>query len=456
MIGGDFMISYADIEAALNIKTAISPLMRGCIEQWETLFSGNSENREQKDGLHLAAAICTEFARLIFAESKIEISGNSKTANYLQSMIDNHLPALKTGFSAGLASGGMVIKPYFANGGVSLEWVPVQRVFPIAFTSDQSMQSAVFADTFRSGSDWYTRLECHGYDSDKKQCIIQNYTYHAYDADTLGSPCELPETPWAGLEPLVNVQSETPLFGFFRVPKPNSKDSTSALGVSVFADALPQIVQADKLWSEILWEYESKETAVFATQDIFNRFDRLSAHDKRLYKKMLSIGDDDSDKIMPYSPEIRDASFFNGLNKILQRIEFSCQLAYGTLSEPAEVAKTATEIESSKQRSYVFVSALQKQTEFALLRAITAAATLAFYHGVIPSAEFEVAFDWGDSVLEDVNAKTQRELQFVQAGILKPEIFLSSYYGCSEDEAKKMIPEAGSPEDYSLFGVGGR
>ena len=36
------MISYADIEAALNIKTAISPLMRGYIEQWETLFSGNS------------------------------------------------------------------------------------------------------------------------------------------------------------------------------------------------------------------------------------------------------------------------------------------------------------------------------------------------------------------------------------------------------------------------------
>ena len=75
------MISYADIEAALNIKTAISPLMRGYIEQWETLFSGNSESREQKDGLHLAAAICTEFARLIFAESKIEIAGNSKTAN---------------------------------------------------------------------------------------------------------------------------------------------------------------------------------------------------------------------------------------------------------------------------------------------------------------------------------------------------------------------------------------
>lgn len=95
-IGGDFIINYADIEAVLGVKTAISPLMRGYIEQWETLFSGNSESREQKEGLHLAAAICTEFARLIFAESKIEITGNSKTADYLQSMIDNHLPALQT------------------------------------------------------------------------------------------------------------------------------------------------------------------------------------------------------------------------------------------------------------------------------------------------------------------------------------------------------------------------
>ena len=47
-------------------------------------------------------------------------------------------------------------------------------------------------------------------------------------------------------------------------------------------------------------------------------------------------------------------------------IEFSVGLAYGTLSEPSEIEKTATEILTSKQRSYVFVSEIQQSLETAL------------------------------------------------------------------------------------------
>ena len=40
----------------------------------------------------------------------------------------------------------------------------------------------------------------------------------------------------------------------------------------------------------------------------------------------------------------RDASFFNGLNQQLRRIEFNSNLAYGTLSDPNNTDKTAEEI----------------------------------------------------------------------------------------------------------------
>ena len=59
-----------------------------------------------------------------------------------------------------------------------------------------------------------------------------------------------------------------------------------------------------------------------------------------------------------FSPEIRDSSQFNYFNKILQRIEFNCGLAYGTLSDPQTVEKTAEEIRTSKQRSYTQVSSI--------------------------------------------------------------------------------------------------
>lgn len=67
----------------------------------------------------------------------------------------------------------------------------------------------------------------------------------------------------------------------------------------------------------------------------------------------------------------------------------------------------------------------------------------------------EVSCTFGDGVLEDTDKEFQRRLQMVQAGILKPENLLAWYFGCSEEEAKNMIPESGSTSDFSLFGVGG-
>ena len=53
-------------------------------------------------------------------------------------------------------------------------------------------------------------------------------------------------------------------------------------------------------------------------------------------------------------------------NNQMKLIEFACCLAYGTLSDPQNVDKTATEIKTSKQRSYTFVSDTQQALQTAL------------------------------------------------------------------------------------------
>lgn len=61
-----------------------------------------------------------------------------------------------------------------------------------------------------------------------------------------------------------------------------------------------------------------------------------------------------------FAPTLRDESYRKGLDAMLKRIEFQCGLAYGTLSDPQNVDKTAEEIRSSKQRSYTTVKDLQR------------------------------------------------------------------------------------------------
>lgn len=424
--------------------------MQTAMQQWDTLYSDISEQKEQRNGLHLASSICTEFSRLIFAESELKIDGDGKTASFLQDLLERFSPILQTNFGIGLALGGMTMKPYFADGGICMGMIPADRIFPLTFSEYGALRDTVFIEPYVRGDVYYTQLEYHTFQPEQHIAHIDNYTFRSHNADTLGVPCELSETPWEGLEPFIDVYADAPLFGYFKVPKANTVDRSSPMGVSVFAEAIPQILQADKLWDSILWEYKSKETAIFITQDMFNRYHEMSEHEKRLYIKLMH-GEDG--KIVPFSPDIRDVSLFNGFNHILQRIEFACHFAYGTLSEPVETEKTATEIKMAKQRSYVFVSALQQQTETAIRQALQAAAVLAVYHGLIPSSDFTLSCNWGDSVLEDTDARFQRHLQLTQAGYLKPEILIAEEYGCDTEKALKMIPQ--QQDAGGLFDGGG-
>jgi A118 family predicted phage portal protein len=145
-----------------------------------------------------------------------------------------------------------------------------------------------------------------------------------------------------------------------------------------------------------------------------------------------------------FSPEIRDTSLFNGFNKILQRIEFSVGLAYGTISEPSEIEKTATEILTSKQRSYVFVSEIQRSLEKALQNLVYA---INVYSTLVGGSQVSLNCTFGDSVLEDTEKEFQRRLQMVSAGLLSKEKFVSWYFNCDEKSAIGYIPQS-----ESLFG----
>ena len=125
----------------------------------------------------------------------------------------------------------------------------------------------------------------------------------------------------------------------------------------------------------------------------------------------------------------------------LTRIEFNCGLAYGTLSDPQTVEKTAEEIKTSKQRSYTQVSAIQRNLETAINYLFYAVSVYAKIGG-ISSENAEIVCTWGDSVLEDTDKEFQRRLQMVSAGILTKEKFISWYFHCDENQANDYIPQS--------------
>lgn len=192
-----------------------------------------------------------------------------------------------------------------------------------------------------------------------------------------------------------------------------------------------------------MWEFQGSELAVMAESGMFRIVKGeadIPSGNKRLYR--IFQDRDSKDLFKEFAPSIRDNSLFNGLNRIFQRIEFNCGLAYGTLSDPQTVEKTAEEVRGSKQRSLTYIQNIQEALQDSLQHLIYALNAYADICELAPSGEYETVFEWGDGVTEDRDKEFTRRLQLVTAGKLKAEKLLAWYFGCSEDKAKEYMPDS--------------
>ena len=155
------------------------------------------------------------------------------------------------------------------------------------------------------------------------------------------------------------------------MPDTNNIDLDCPLGVSAFSDAIGFIRDADEQWERILWELESSERAIDASEDLF-RFNPetnqpvLPKGRERMYHCLEATGEGGKTIYNTFSPEVRDNSYFHALNQIFRQIENTTGLSYGTISEVSDVEKTAEEVKISKQCSFVRVCDIQKNLQTAL------------------------------------------------------------------------------------------
>lgn len=194
-----------------------------------------------------------------------------------------------------------------------------------------------------------------------------------------------------------------------------------------------------------MWEYEASELAIDISEGAFRGKDGknvLPRRGQRLFRQLniLTGAAADGDLYKVFSPAIRDESLFNGLDKLLKRIEFNCSLAYGTLSDPMSVEKTAEEIKQSKQRSFAAVKELQSALEVALRDLLWCMDFYCDLYRLCERGKWDVAFGWGDGISEDTESEFARLKALADGGYLKPEKLIAWYFGVSEEEAAGYIP----------------
>jgi len=434
------MLGREKIKDAIGVEVAVSDKMANGIDLWAKMYKNEPPWKEKNTKLcGLPAAIAGEFARLVTLELKTEVTGNDFINEEYQAVVSD----IRKYTEYACAKGGLAMKPYASEGHIEVDMVQADRFFPTKFNS-RGVTAAVFAESLTVGKN--TRLEYHQHEGTMYH--INNKAFVKQDLDNvevLGKEVPLTAVPeWANLQEEVTLKNvKMPLFAYFKIPNANNVDDTSPLGVSVYSRAINDIKEADNQWTRLLWEFEGSELAIDADITLFKKDDKgnyeFPKGKDRLFR-MMDL-DDNAEKYKVFAPAIRDENLINGFNAILRRIEFNVGLAYGTLSDPNTVDKTAEEIKASKQRSHSTVSDIQKSLQTALEQLVYAMDVMAQLSGLSGRKKYEMRFDWDDSIVTDREQDRKQDIQDVSMGIMRPEEYRAKWYGETVEQARKNLPE---------------
>lgn len=443
--GAIFKMTNADVGKAFNLNTTVlTENMSKAINNWRDIYEGKASwVSKYVEATKTAAQVANEFARLTTLEMETQITG-SKRAEFLNDVYSNFVNDLSDKLELGNAVGGIYFKPYVNENKIYINSVEQGNFIPVSFDGDGNLTSIIFIDTFTSGENIYTRLEWNYIE--KNNLVIINKAFKSTNRDSLGNEINIKDVEkWNNLEEIVIIENmEKLLGGFYRVPKANNIDKDSPLGVSVFSRGIVELKKLDIQLSRFDWEYDSAERKVYVDSMAISNPNINGANKKitvkdRLFKTLNMNGNEEFFK--DYSPEIRDEAYIRGINEYKRNVEFACDLAYGTLSDPAQIERTATEIAASKQKSYAVVKKMQKNAEKALKDLIWSMDVLCTLYKLAPAGAYEVSYKWDDSLVVDAKSEREQDLRDMGAGIMRKEEYRAKWYGETEKEAIKKLPQ---------------
>lgn len=435
----------ADVERVFQVSPVTSRTMAQGIDLWYAMYI-NRPPWETCDvvPLGLPAAVVRELQRSALAEFSLRLEGGPRAEYLDRQLTAASAAALPTALEIGLALGGVALRPCLEGDRLVVDATGPTGFSPTAFDASGRATGGVFKETVRQGDRWYTRFESHRFehlDNGASVYVVQNALYRSDAAGgPSGDPLPLSTVPkWAGMAEETRISGlERPLFSYFRRPSANTTDFGSPLGESVFAGAAVSLCrQADEQWGRLMWEYQSGERKIFMDGRVVDP----GAMDSRMIVRGAFSAE--GDLFEPFNPELRDDALYNGFQRLLQRLEFETGLAFGDISDPQAVEKTATEVRSSRQRKFVTVQAIQRAWQEALDGLLYAMEAWCDLYGLAPAAEVTAAYTWGDSVLDDPDSRRQEmamDLQAVAAGLFNDYEYRMKWFGETEEEARSRLP----------------
>lgn len=392
-----------------NIKTVDKPLKE---------INSDYHDVEQ---ISVTATLSERLTTLATADSSVEVVGDNQRAKYLSELmgwISN--TKLDTIGQICLGTGDCLVKPNTDGERIGLDIIENKDFYIENRTGDFLYGVVIRCEKIEKENDIYERFEYQKLHETEEMKYV-TISQHAFKN---GKPCPLGTiSAWADFQEIQTIPNvDRLLLGRFKCPKVNRHDINSANGVPITSGAEEIVREIKASWRRYNYEFEAMEPMIFADKRTFkskvvtkdgvrHEVPNLPKGKERIIMNVGTGSIDGEPMIKEWSPNIRDTSLDNAIERNLRMLEMFCGLSEGIMSKSTLTYTNTDEVRKSTQATFAFITRFRKVLENGLIDLMYAINVLANYNDLTPQGEYTLNFDWSDSFVESMTERFNQMLQ---------------------------------------------
>lgn len=369
------------------------------------------------EGLPITGTIANKLSTLALMDSSIKIIGDSENATYLDELLRDYLmERINVACEVALGTGDCLLKPYTDGYRIGIDIIKNED-FVVCESIGNFIKSIIIkTDEVKQGMDVYQKFETQilkkvkdETGKDRSVLIIRQNAFKNGDEIPLNM-----FSPWANIQKeIIIADMDYLLLGRIKSPTVNRDNVNGINGVKVTYGLDNIIAQVIESYNRFNQEFADKETMIFANKTIFRKDENgdmvLPKGKKRLFMKLKSTGDNFN--IDTFSPQIRNESLEQAVDFNLKIIEIMAGLSAGILTAPNTNFATATEMKASLQSTFAYITKFRNFIEAGINQLIYSITILTNINNIVKPGDYEIAFDWSSSYIEQLNEQFNRLMQ---------------------------------------------
>lgn len=441
------------------------------IAEWVSWYEGNVRNfsfykvysgrgtykRCRRKSMGMAKKLSEDIADLLLNERVTITLDDEATHNFVHQILDdNRFLVMGNEYQERKAfTGTIAYIPYLdsaeiteegtvISGKISINYVDAPNIFPVSWNNGK-VTECIFAFPHIVARKKYVQLQSHLLENG--EYVIKNTVLRCDSGSQEGT--ELPEKEWKQLNPFkelakeVRTGSSEAQFVIDRLNITNNAGENNPMGVAIFANAIDTLKKLDIEYDSYCNEFELGRKRIFVRPEMLTNADGTPAFDPD-DSVFYTLPDDDANGeglLKEIDMSLRAEQHSKAINDDLNYLSLKCGFGTDRYQFGATGAKTATEIISENSDMYRMIKKHEILLEDALRQLIQIIIRLGMILGNTLNPECEITIDFDDSIIEDKETERSRDRQDVSMGVMSLAEYRAKWYGESEEDAAKNLPE---------------